>query len=237
MNKGCVIFAFALVAVIGIAGYFGYQALRDSLELPADLAAFGDGDSLRAQVASSEPAPPDDTPLTAVDMRLFLDALPAVNSGWKPLEAKLDSLGLNGRGSKGGDISILATPQILSEIILVGPRTRKGLAAYLNSRKLSFDRYVWLKEHVVASSGITKEEVDSAFGASLASYLGGTSKSNKGDKDFDRFFARVDSIRTAGLVDSTESALVAPYRATLLGEGLPSLMGIETNTSFNFNIE
>lgn len=238
MNRGCIIFAFVLVVGIGIAGFFAYRALRASLELPADLAAFNHGDSLRSHLVSSEPAPSDSTALTAVDMRLFLDALPPINSGWKPLEAKFDSLGLNAEGKKGNDISILATPQILSEMILIGPRTRKALAEYLNSRKLSLDRYIWLKEHVVAASGITKDEADSAFGSRLALFLGdGTSNTRRGgDKNFDAFFARVESIRAAGLVDSTEAALVLPYRATILGEGLPCLMGIETNTSFNVDM-
>jgi hypothetical protein len=238
MNRGCVIFALALVVLIGIAGFFAYRAFRDSLAIPEEFAAYKDKDSMEARLSSHEPAPHDTTALTADDVTLLIGAFGPINSGWKPLEAKFDSLGLS-KSSKGSSLNILSTPQLLSEIVMVGPRTRKALVEYLNSRNLSLDRYVWLKEHVVAASGIRRGEVDSAVGARLAAYFGASDnvkgKHDSGDVNFDQFFDRVEAIRAAGTIDSAEAALVLPHRATIIEEGLPCLMGVETNYSFRID--
>ena len=236
MNRGCVIFAFALVVVIAIAGFFAYRAFRQSLEVPQEYAAFTDRDSLRARIESQTPAPSDSTPLTAEDIRLFVGAIEPINAGWKPLEKKFDSLGLNFGKKKGSNLNLLAMPELLHEIAVVGPRIRKELVGYLNRSGLSLDRYLWLKEHVVAASGITRGEIDSAIDTRMTAYFGGDHDTVKGsaggDKDFDRFFDRVDAIRAAGLVDSAETALVRPYRPRLMEDGLPCLIGVENNYTF-----
>src|SRR5688500_8605608 len=109
MNRGCVIFAFALVVLIGIAGFFAYRAFRESLQLPEEYSAYRDKDSIEARLTNREPAPHDTTALTTEDVSLFLGAFEPINSGWKPLEAKFDSLGFGkANQEKGSSVNLLS---------------------------------------------------------------------------------------------------------------------------------
>lgn len=226
MRKGCVFSATLLVILIAVGGYFGYTLIRQNFDLPDDLAPYAEADSLAEFIHSREPAPPDTAHLTAERVALFIGAFDSLNTGWYSLNRTFDSLGI--RNTKGKQLDLWKSPDMLREIIKLPFVTRKGLASYLNARDLSLAEYVWLKERVVAASGITHDEIGAIFRDSLNRYIPvpDSSPMNSGVR-ISAFFERVEALRRSSAIDSADVALVAPYRQTIISKGLGAFLSPE----------
>lgn len=225
MRKGCVFSATLLVILIAVGGYFGYTLIRQNFDLPDDLAPYAEADSLAEFIHSREPAPPDTAHLTAGRVELFIGAFDSLNTGWYNLNRTFDSLGLGNNGKK---LDIWESPSVFRELVKLPLLTRKGLASYLNARNLSLAEYVWLKERTVAASGITHQDVADCFRDSLARYVNVSDSIplNSSEKLLS-FFNRVEELRRSGAIDSSDIALAAPYRQTILRKGMGVFLGPE----------
>ncbi len=228
MRKGCVFSATLLVILIAIGGYFGYTMLRQNFDLPDDLAPYAEADSLAEFIHSREPAPPDTAHLTAGRVALFIGAFDSLNTGWYNLNRTFDSLGI--RNARGKQLDLWQSPEVLRDIIKLPLLTRKGLASYLNARNLSLAEYTWLKERVVAASGITHAEIGAIFRDSLSRYIPVPDSSPiDNGPHISAFFERVEKLRRSGAIDSSDIALVAPYRQTIIRDGLGAFLSPESD--------
>lgn len=228
MRTGCIVAAIVLVVVIGIAGFFGYQMINESFDIPEQLEAYNDPELMRSLVKSKAPAPPDTAHLTQERVQKFMGALDSLGSGWQGLALLIDSL----QSEKGQEqFSIWSSPALINQMMQTPLTMRRALVNYLNLHNISWEEYVWLKERTIAASGITLRETDSSLNAVVSAHfkMGTpdmiTTKSKETATDF---FHRVEALRMSGAVDSSDIALVAPYRETLLSKGLPALAGIES---------
>jgi|GEM_PF-2505929 len=228
MRTGCIVTAIVLVILIGVAGYIGYRMMGDSLDIPEDLKAYTDRETMMAEIRSTRPAPPDTTHLTAGQVEVFVGALDSLATGWNKLAYTLDSVRTADSGA--GSLSLWTTPALLKQIIQLPLVTRRAIVSYLNDHDLSWAEYIWLKERTIAASGITPNETDSALSAILQQHLDSDEQDAfKTDKmEETALFTRVAKLRASGVIDSSDVALVAPYRRTILDRGIPTLIGIET---------
>jgi hypothetical protein len=231
MNRGCIISAVVVVLVVAIAGYYAYDRLKDVLSTPKDLLPYARLDSMQTRLDSHAPAPSPGTRLTAEHIRIFIGALDSVNVGWKEMERGFDSINLRKGVKDSGKIDLWASPFFLQQFMRMPLTARRALVAYLNANHASWEEYLWIKEHVIAASGITKEDVDSVFTVRIHEYFStaDTARTSVSRDSMKVFFARVDALRAGGGVDSADMELAAPYRTAILDRGLLALLGLETN--------
>lgn len=229
MRTGCIVAAMVLMIAIGIAGYFGYQMLDQSFDIPEQLEAYNNPELMRSLVHSKAPAPPDTAHLTAEQVQKFIGALDSLGSGWQGLAVLLDSI--QSAENTGNEFSIWDSPALISQMMQTPLNMRRALVTYLNEHNISWAEYVWLKERTVAASGITMRETDSSLNAVVDHHikLGNPDMiSTKSKETASDFFQRIETLRTSGAIDSSDIALVAPYRETLLSKGLPALACVDT---------
>ncbi len=229
MRRGCIIFTLLITLGIAAGGYYAYHYLRGVFEVPDELAAYDNKDSLLARITSRAPAPAASEHLTPERVKLFIGAVDPVATGWRGLLSALDSMNL-GAEVDSTEINFMTTPTVIHEIIRLPLVTRQGLVEYLNAQKLSLEEYIWLKERTVAASGITLREYDSVLQATLQRYVSSKNVMNiRNSHDAKLFFERVEQLRSSGAIDSSDIALAAPYRPLLLDRGLPVLLNIEND--------
>jgi hypothetical protein len=249
MNRGCIIVAVVVAVAVGIAGYFAYMKVKQALDTPKELLPYANPDSMSARMSSHDSAPPDGAHLTSNQVQLFIGAFDSINSGWSEMKRAFDSMHLNKNGKDDSvKVNLWASPYFLQQFNMMPLRARKGLTAYLNEHHLSWAEYLWIKERIVAASGITRHELDSALHAKLEGYFQAqetadstadstrrdSSRSKVATDSTETFFRKVDSLRASGAIDSTERVLVASYHDILLDKGLLCLFGIETNFEMGF---
>jgi hypothetical protein len=226
--RGFMIFSSILVGLILIIGLYTFINLKTSLELPEDLKHYADQQSTFAQIASRDAAYPDTTRLTQAHVDLFMGTLAPVASGYSYMKHKLDSL--NSRQSDTTEkVDFWGSPYFIQQMNRMPLAARKDLVAYLNRNKLSWNQYLWLKEHVVAASGITQHDFDSLFDSRLRPYFRAedSASTNMIPAAAVPLFQHARALRRSA-IDSSQIALVAPFRQRLLDSGFATLMGIET---------
>lgn len=229
MRTGCIVAALVLLIAIGIAGYFGYQMINESFNIPEELEAYADPGLMRMRLKSTTPAPPDTAHLTPERVAQFIGALDSLGSGWQGLAIMLDSLQSDDNGES--KVTIWTSPAIIQQMMHTPLAMRRALVSYLNNNNISWAEYIWLKEHTIAASGITLHETDSSLNAVVSTHT----KLNSTDliptqskESTSNFFNRIEQLRKSGAIDSSDIALVAPYRQALLSKGLPALACIDT---------
>jgi len=224
MRKGCIGAVAALALIVLVLGYVGYRYLTTVLEVPEDLARYNDPLEAAALIRDTTPAPPDTAHFTATDLERYLGGLDSVAAGWQPLVRAFDSLILVSRNDASDTtLSLANAPNVLRQLAIFGPRTHRAIVHYLNDQRLSLARYIWIRDRVIAASGVTDHEVRQAAERTLRHGL-----SFPFGADLQRdLFARVEKLRVTGRIDSTEHALARPHRDELLERGLFSLMNLE----------
>ncbi len=245
MNRGCLISLLLVILAVAIAGYFAYDKLKVAFETPQELLPYVHPDSMLARVRSKAPAPAAGVRLTAEQVQIFVGALDSVNSGWDAMSRALDSLNMKAVvKNDSAKVNYWASPYFILEFRLLPLRGRKSLVTYLNEKGVSWAEYLWIKERVVGASGIRHEQVDSVLESVLVSWFAADStgrsdsmETNVGNDSVVAFYARLEALRASGAIDSAETALVLPYRETILARGLLALLCIETNFKIGLDLK
>jgi hypothetical protein len=226
--RGFMIFSSILIGLILVVGLITFFNLKTSLELPEDLKLYADRPSTMSQIASSKAAPADTMQLTEEHVDLFMGTLAPVSSGYAYMKHRLDSLNRREGATDKKRVDFWGSPFFIQQMNRMPLAARKDLVAYLNRHKPSWDEYLWLKEHVVAASGITRRDFDSLFDNRLRPYfrVEDSVSTNMIPAGAVPLFERAELLRRTA-IDSTEIALVAPHRQRLLDSGFASLMSIE----------
>jgi hypothetical protein len=88
--------------------------------------------------------------------------LDSINIGADQLRPAIDKLEMD--TLKHGRVrpNVLAVPGVVHQALIAGALTRRAIVNYLNDKGLSWEQYLWIKEHVLAASGITPQEADSS---------------------------------------------------------------------------
>ena len=249
MNRGCIVAAIVVAIAVGIAGYFAYMKVKQALDTPKELLPYANPDSMSTRLSSHDTAPPAGSHLTPNQIRLFMGALDSINTGWSEMKRAFDSMHLTSKS--GGDtakIDLWASPYFLQQFNRMPLLARRGLTNYLNDHRISWAEYLWIKDRMVAASGVTRHDLDSALKSKLEGYFQShdttatpgdttardTTVTKIGADSTETFFRHIDSLRTSGAIDSTEQQLVIPYRDVLLDQGILCLLGIETNFELGF---
>lgn len=239
MNRGCIISAVVVALIVGIAGYYAYDRLKGVLEMPPELLPYGRVDSMQTRIASQAPTPPPGTHLTADQVRFFVGALDSVNLGWVVMERGLDSINFRNGVKDSGKIDLWASPFFLQQFMQMPLIARRALVAHLNANHISWNEYLWIKDHVIGASGIGKNDVDSVFTVRIHEYFSeaDTTRTSVGRDSMNVFFGRIEALRSSGVIDSSEIALVVPYRNTILDKGMLTLLGLETNFHLGMDLK
>jgi hypothetical protein len=162
MRKIWIILPLGLAISIAMIGYFGYRAIKETLTLPEELAPYESRAAALKLIRSAAPAPGPEARLTARQVELFIGMLDSINIGSDNLEPALDALHLDTNGRGKSKPNILAVPGVVHQALMMAPLTRRAIVNYLNNNGLSWEEYLWIKERVLAASGITRAEADSS---------------------------------------------------------------------------
>ena len=225
MRRGCILGFILFSVMVSGLGYMFISTLSDVMP-PEELQPYTSLEETLKLVHSSTAAPGPGKRLTQENVEFFINGLDSVNASWEQLEPALAA-----QVEKSNEkIDIIRSYEEFKEMIHLPFYTRQGLVNYLNLEGKSWDEYLWAKARIVAASGITQEEAHTVLRSLYSTYFILEDQQNVLETirdGSDSFYTRVDSLRENG-VDSTEIALVAPYRDVLLSKGLHSLMGVET---------
>ena len=230
MRKGCIVFTVLLAVAIGVAGYFGYSYISDSLDIPEELAEYGSHDDALAHITSKAPAPGPEARITKEKMETLLGAFDSIQTGWRVTAVAIDSLANIDKGADSSAMGLLTMPQFIRQAMMGVMMTRRALVTHLNASNLSWEEYQWLKTRAIAAAGIDKPEADSVFALSLPSRLAVRNRTNSfGESELanEKLFENVARVRSSGTIDSTETALARHYRNALLTRGSAALKGLE----------
>jgi hypothetical protein len=221
-----------LAVLILIAGGITFIRLKSSYDLPDSVKALASRSGTLSQIRSRALAPPDNARLTPEKVGLFIGALDPIRIGWEKMKHTLDSINRTGKGK--GKVDFWGSPYFVRQVNMMPLDSRRQLVTYLNQKGLSWEEYVWLKEHVIAASGLTRGEFDSTFDVQLRHYFRSedSSSTNATAVGAAELFKDIDVIRSRG-IDSSDAALAAPYRTLLLDKGFPALLGVETRFAEN----
>lgn len=224
-RRGCMLgLVIAMVMISGLA-YMAVVTLQDMLP-PAELQSYASKEETLKLVRSTAPAPGPDARLTEENVRFYLGAFDSLNAQWNVMTARIDSL-VKATGEK---VDLIRSEDEFKEMIHLPLYARRSLVNYLNARGKSWDEYMWAKKRTVAASGITQADAYASFRGLYGKYFELEDEQKSVDQikqGSNEFYKEVDALRAKG-IDSAEQALAAPYRDTLLREGLHSLMEIET---------
>ena len=222
MKRGC---AMGMVVLALLASGLVYMLWRayNRFNPPEELRAYAFGQTFDSLITSTAPARSDAEPLDSAELRFYLDAIDTVWNAWMEFERVYDSAYAEHDPEEPFD------PMDLDEVGVIFWRVplyaRRGLAGHLNSSGRSWEEYLSIKERVIAATDITHREV----GDSIRSFLR-RRNFEVGEEGLDlpneKLFARAEQLR-ASAIDSTERALVAPYRDLLVTRGLHTLSGME----------
>ena len=226
-RRGCLtgVLVFSLIA-LGFGSYWLY--VYNKFNPPEELKPYATRESTMEFITSKNPAPGSGQRLTEEDLQFYLDSFDSLNSGWRVFEIAWDSA--KAARDPGDDEKF--DPLELDDVGVIFFQTnlyaRRSLINYLNQRQKSWDEYMWAKRRTIAASGITQQE----FTDTLRNFMK-RNDFNLQDEEGEEvqlasqdLFKEVREIRQGG-VDSTEQALVAPYRTTLLIKGIHSLTQTE----------
>lgn len=224
-RRGCTLgIVLGLVMISGLA-YMAVLTLKDMLP-PDELQPYASKEETLKLVQSKAAAPGPGARLSEESVRFYIGAFDSLNVQWNQLAVRIDST-VKATGEK---VDLIRSEDEFKEMIHLPLYARRGLVNYLNARGKSWDEYLWAKKRVVAASGITQADAFASFRKLYGEYFvleeedKAMAQIRQGANDF---YNDVEAMRKQG-IDSAETALVAPYRDTLLREGLHSLMEIET---------
>ncbi len=225
MRRGCLIGLVLLTVMVSGLGYMFVTTLSEILP-PSELRPYATLEETLKMVHSSAVAPGSEARLTETEVQFYLTALDSVNAPWEQLLPTIKEA----VEQSGEQVDIIRSMEEFKEMIHLPFYARRGLVNYLNVQGKSWDQYLWAKARVIAASGITQQEAHTVLHDLYSQYFVLEEQATVLDairEGSDSFYQRVDSLRK-GSIDSTEIALVEPYRDVLLGKGLHSLVGIET---------
>lgn len=222
MKRGCMMGMIVLFLLASGLAYMLWRAYN-RFNPPEELRAYAFGDTFDSLVISDAPARNDAKRLDSAELLFYLGAIDTVWNAWSEFERVYDSAYAERDPEEPFD------PMDLDEVGIIFWRVplyaRRGLVDHLNGSGRSWEEYLSIKERVIAATDITHREV----GDSIRSFL------SRRNFDLDdeglelpnaKLFVRAEELR-ASSIDSTERALVAPYRDLLVTRGLHTLSGME----------
>ena len=167
-----------------------------------------------------------DLRLDSLDLHFFLGAVDSVDAAWGRFAAIYEAA----KGTGGIDPNEPFDPMELDSIGIEFHRVsfyaRQNLVGHLNDAGLSWNDYIGIKARVVAASGITPDELRDSLHQFMEDF-GMDVDREATDLPNPQLFARADSLRDAGAIDSSAIALVVPHRSYLLGPGIHTLIGTD----------
>ena len=224
LRRGCLMGMVLLILMASGFIYWWFQ-VYSKFNPPEELQPYATRESAMALIQSSNPAPGEGKRLTEEDVAFYLNSFDSLNAGWRIFQSAWDST----MATRKPDDDEKFDPLDLDDLGVIFFRTnlyaRRALINYLNEKKRSWDEYQWAKRRVVAASGITQQEFTDTLRNFMIRHNFNLEEENQ-PLASENLFADVREIQSAG-IDSTERALVAPYRTILLSEGLHSLAQTE----------
>ena len=207
-------------------GYMVWQAIS-KYNPPDELAAYAFRSSYDSLILSNNPARDDAEPLNQGELDFYLGAVDTVWSAWEEFTVVFDSAYADAEEDE--EFDPLTFDEVGTVFWHVPLLARRGLVEHLNDNGRSWEEYLSIKQRVVAASDIEHNEAIDSLRSLMRRYRFDMSDKGAAEVPNEELFKRVAELRALG-IDSTEQALVAPHRETILTHGVHTLVG--TDESF-----
>ena len=224
LRRGCLM-GLVILALFASGFMYWWFQVYSKFNPPEELKPYATRESSLSLIKSKAPAPDQSKRLTQEDIDFYVNSFDSLNSGWRIFDAAWDSTMV----TRSPDNDEKFDPLDLDDLGVLFFRTnlyaRQSLINYLNLLNRSWDEYQWTKRRVIAASGITQEEFTDTLRNFMVRHNFNIETENRQLASED-LFSKVREIQSGG-IDSTEQALVAPFRTKLLTDGMHSLTQIE----------